>query len=93
MQRSRLPANVHGERFAVSEDPDQDVLVRWSRRSQPAADVDSSKKGNGVSVWCLKEGKLKGVTRLRPAHVRISRLKLRKNPQTQCVRREIVHDN
>jgi hypothetical protein len=47
MQRSRLPANVHGERFAVNEDPDQDVLVRWSRRSQPAADVDSSKNSNG----------------------------------------------
>jgi len=28
----------------VNERPDQDVLVRWSRRSQPAADVDSSKR-------------------------------------------------
>ena len=66
-----VAANVHGESFAVDERPDQDVLVKWSRRSQPAADVDSSKKSNGVSVRCLKEGKLKGVTRLRPAHVRI----------------------
>jgi hypothetical protein len=31
----------------VNESPDQDVLVRWSRRSQPAADVDSSKNSNG----------------------------------------------
>lgn len=80
--------------YAVNERPDQDVLVRWSRRSsQPAAGVDSCKNSNGVGVRCLKEGKLKGVTRLRPAHVRISRLKLRRNPQTQCVRKEIVHDN
>ena len=94
MQRSRRPADAHGESFAVNESPDQDVLVRWSRRSsQPAADVDSSKNSNGVGVRCLKEGKLKGVTRLRPAHVRISRLKLRRNPQTHCVRKEIVHDN
>ena len=48
MQRSRLPANVGGERFAVNERPDQDVLVMWSRMSsQPAADVDSSKNSNG----------------------------------------------
>ncbi len=47
MQRSRRPADAHGESFAVNESPDQDVLVRWSRRSQPAADVDSSKNSNG----------------------------------------------
>jgi len=59
MQRSGCTADTGGERFAVNERPDQDVLVRWSRRSQPAADVDSSKKSNGVNVRCLKEGKLK----------------------------------
>lgn len=76
----------------MNERSDQDVLVRWSRRSQPAADVDLSKKINGVGVRCLEEGKLKGVTRLRPAHVRISRLKLRRNPQTHSVRKERGHD-
>lgn len=46
----RAAADADGERNAVNGIRDQDVLVRWSRRSQPAADVDSSKKCDGVSV-------------------------------------------